>query len=118
MAKPSPAPPSPIGSTAEEASRRRAARSATYREQQAERTGFREIAWLLIRYRMDKGLSQQELAEMVGTSHSQISRIESGRHRTNLDTLQRIAKALDLTVVIGFESRDQHGRAKRDLVAL
>jgi len=72
----------------------------------------------LIKYRMDKGLSQQRLAEMVGTSHSQVSRIESGRHRTNLDTLQRIAKALDLTVVIGFESRDGQGRAKRDLVSL
>jgi transcriptional regulator with XRE-family HTH domain len=67
---------------------------------------------------MDKGLSQQQLAETVGTSHSQISRIESGRHRTNLDTLQRIAKALDLTVLIGFETRDKRGRTKRDLVAL
>ena len=118
MAKPSAASPSPIGSNAEEESRRRATRSATYREQQAERTGFREIAWLLIKHRIDKGLSQQELAEVVGTSHSQISRIESGRHRTNLGTLQRLAKALDLTVVIGFESRDTHGRANRDLVAL
>jgi len=55
---------------------------------------------------------------MVGTSHSQISRIESGRHRTNLDTLQRIATALDLKVLIGFESRDKNGRTKRELVAL
>jgi len=93
-------------------------RSATYGQQQAERAGFREVAWLLIKYRMDKGLSQQQLAEMVRTSHSQISRIESGRHRTNLATLQRIAEALDLTVVIGFESRSAGGRTKRDLVAL
>ena len=120
MARSAPVPTSssPLGSTSEEASRRRAARSATYREQQAERAGFREVAWLLIKYRMDKGLSQQQLAQMVGTSHSQISRIESGRHRTNLDTLQRIAKALDLTVVIGFERRDEQGRTKRDLVTL
>ena len=120
MAKPASAlaSSSPIGITSAEASRRRAARSTAYREQQTERAGFREVAWLLIKYRMDKGLSQQQLAEMVGTSHSQISRIESGRHRTNLDTLQRIAKALDLTVVIGFEGKDKHGRTKRDLVAL
>src|ERR1700693_4031842 len=111
-------PASPVGSTAEDGARRRAQRSPTYRRQQTERADFRELAWLLIKYRMDKGLSQQELAEMVGTSHSQISRIESGRHRTNLDTLQRIATALDLTVVIGFASRDHHGRPKRDLVAL
>lgn len=109
--------PSPVGSTAEEAASRRAARSPEYRAQQAEREGLREIAWLLIKYRMDKGLSQERLAELVGTSHSQISRIESGRHRTNLETLARIAHALDLRMVLGFESTTSSGRAKRDLVA-
>ena len=122
VAKPKPAarraaPVSPIGSTAKEASARRAARSPEYRAQQADREGFREIAWLLIKYRMDKGLSQEKLAELVGTSNSQISRIESGRHRTNLDTLSRIAHALDLRMVLGFESTTPSGRAKRDLVA-
>ena len=109
--------PSPVGSTAEEASSRRAARSPEYRAQQAGREGVREIAWLLIKYRMDKGLSQEQLAELVGTSHSQISRIESGRHRTNLDTLSRIAHALDMRMVVGFETTTSGGRTKRDLVA-
>jgi len=109
--------PSPVGSTAEDASSRRAARSPEYRAQQADREGFREIARLLIKYRMDKGLSQEKLAELVGTSNSQISRIESGRHRTNLDTLSRIAHALELRMVLGFESTTPRGRAKRDLVA-
>lgn len=121
VAKPKPARraaiASPVGSTDEEASARRAARSPEYRTQQADREGFREIAWLLIKYRMDKGLSQEKLAELVGTSNSQISRIESGRHRTNLDTLSRIAHALDLRMVLGFESTTPSGRAKRDLVA-
>lgn len=110
--------PSPIGSTAEQASRQRAASSATYRTQQTQRAGFRQVAWLLIKYRTAKGLSQQELADRVGTSHSQISRIESGRHRTNLDTLERIAAALDLTLVIGFESLTPKGTTKRHLLAL
>src|SRR5947209_19737574 len=109
--------PSPVGTSAEEAAKRRAARSPEYRAQQAEREGFREIAWLLIKYRMDKGLSQEKLAELVGTSHSQISRIESGRHRTNLDTLSRIAHALDMRMVVGFETTTSGGRTKRDLVA-
>lgn len=109
--------PSPVGRTAAEASADRAARSPAYRAQQAERAGLREVAWLLIKYRMDKGLSQQQLAELVGTSHSQISRIESGRHRTNLETLSRIAHALELRMVLGFETTTPGGRAKRDLVA-
>lgn len=110
--------PSPIGTSAESASSRRAARSPEYRQQQAERAPFREIAWLLIKYRMDSGLSQQELADLVGTSHSQISRIESGRHRTNLETLQRIATALDRSLVVGFQRTDSSGRTSRDLVTL
>ena len=110
--------PGPAGSTAEEASALRAARSPEYRRQRAERDGFREIAWLLIKYRMDMGLSQAKLAELVGTSNSQISRIESGRHRTNLDTLSRIAHELDLRLVLGFESTTPNGQAKRDLVVL
>ena len=109
--------PTPVGTTAGAASARRAAASSEYRVQQAEREGLREIAWLLIKYRMDRGLSQENLAELVGTSHSQISRIESGRHRTNLETLSRIAHALGLRMVIGFESMTSSGRAKRDLVA-
>lgn len=108
--------PSPVGSTAE-ASAGRAARSPVYRAQQADREGVREVAWLLIKYRVDKGLSQEQLAELVGTSHSQISRIESGRHRTNLDTLSRIAHALDMRMVVGFETTTPGGRTKRDLVA-
>jgi ribosome-binding protein aMBF1 (putative translation factor) len=124
QALPKPAPgagraaaPSPVGSTAEEASARRAGGSPDYRAQQAGRECVREIAWLLIKYRMDKGLSQEQLAELVGTSHSQISRIESGRHRTNLDTLARIAHALDMRMVVGFETTTAGGHTKRDLVA-
>ena len=108
---------SPLGESADQAAARRARQSPEYRAQQAALAGCREIAWLLIKFRMDKGLSQQELADLVGTSNSQISRIESGRHRTNLDTLTRIAHALDLRLVLGFEAVSPSGRPKRDLVA-
>ena len=108
---------SPVGQTADQAAARRAKQSPEYRAQQAALSGCREIAWLLIKFRMHKGLSQQELADLVGTSNSQISRIESGRHRTNLDTLTRIAHALDLRLVLGFETYSASGKPKRDLVA-
>lgn len=110
-------PENPVGSTADEASARRAKQSPEYRAQQEALAGCREIAWLLIKFRMDRGLSQQQLADLVGTSNSQISRIESGRHRTNLDTLTRIAHALDLRLVLGFESSSSAGKPTRDLVA-
>jgi ribosome-binding protein aMBF1 (putative translation factor) len=109
---------SPVGQTADEAAARRAGQSPEYRAQQASLAGCREIAWLLIKFRMDKGLSQQQLADLVGTSNSQISRIESGRHRTNLDTLMRVAHALGLRLVVGFETPSATGDPKRELVAL
>jgi transcriptional regulator with XRE-family HTH domain len=53
----------------------------------------------------------------MGTTASVISRIESGQHATSLRTLKRLAEALELRLVIGFE----HGpgaRPKRDLIAI
>lgn len=109
---------SPVGKTASEAAALRASRSAAYRSEQAARAPFQEIAWLLIKYRMDKGLTQQELAEKVGTSYTQISRIESGRHKPNVETLLRIAHALDLKMLLGFEASTKEGRSKRELITL
>lgn len=109
---------SPIGTTAEEAARRRAARSPAYRRAQEAKSGYREVAWLLVKYRMDHGLTQEELARRVGTSYSQISRIESGRQRTSLETLLRIAHALDLKMVVGFEETAGEAAGERQLVAI
>lgn len=109
---------SPVGTPASVASRRRAQRSPAYRAQRDARAGFREIAWLLIKYRMEQGLTQQELAERVGTSYSQISRIESGRHATSINTLLRIAHALDLKLVLGFRRESSDEAPECDLVAL
>ena len=108
---------SPIGRTAEEASRGRAARNATYRALKEKHEPFREVAWLLIKYRMDHGLTQQQLADKVGTSYSQISRIERGQHETSIRTLRRIAEALDLRLLIGFESKSDQP-VRRQVVAL
>jgi DNA-binding XRE family transcriptional regulator len=108
----------PIGSTTEEGSRRRAARSTEYRALQAEKGPYREVAWLLIKYRAQHGLTQDQLAKRVGTSYSQISRIENGRQKTSLEMLQRIAHALDLKLVVGFEVAGGPGERQRDLVAI
>ena len=92
------------GTASAEAQRRRAGRSPAYRAEQRRLAQFEEIARLVIKHRAALGLSQQELARRVATSHSAISRIESGRHKTSVDTLQRVAEALGLRLVVGFES--------------
>lgn len=51
--------------------------------------------------RKAKGLTQQELADMVGVAQGSIARIESGKHRIRLDKLEKIAHALDIKITIG-----------------
>lgn len=76
-------PISPIGTPVAEDIQRWVAQDATFRARWVAGAEFREIAWLLIKYRMDHGLTQEQLAERVGTSATYISRIESGRHKTS-----------------------------------
>jgi len=66
---------------------------------------------------MNLGLTQAELAKRVGTSHSAISRIESGQHATTVATLQRLAEGLELRFVVGFESGSSK-KPVRELVAV
>jgi ribosome-binding protein aMBF1 (putative translation factor) len=93
---------SPIGSTAAEGRRRRAARSAAYRDAQARLAPYARIARQLIHYRTLRNMTQHELARAVGTSVSAVSRIESGQHPTTVQTLERFAKALGLEIDISF----------------
>jgi DNA-binding XRE family transcriptional regulator len=109
---------SPIGAAITADDNRWATGDPVYRAQRETRAAYREIAWMLIRYRTNHGLTQQQLAERVGTSYSQISRIESGRQKTNLDTLLRIAHALDLKVVIGFEGTSREGKLECQTITL
>jgi transcriptional regulator with XRE-family HTH domain len=95
---------SPIGSTTQQAQRRRARASAAYWAEQQRLVQFEELARLVIKHRAAQGISQKELADRVGTSHSAISRLESGRHKTSVETLQRVADALGVRFVLGFES--------------
>jgi ribosome-binding protein aMBF1 (putative translation factor) len=94
---------SPVGTTTAQARSRRAHRG-DYRAEQERLAPFEELARLVIKHRAALGISQEELAQRVGTSHSAISRIESGRHKTSVDTLQRLAHALEVRLVVGFES--------------
>jgi ribosome-binding protein aMBF1 (putative translation factor) len=69
-----------------------------------------EIARVIASRRVELRISQRELAERVGTSHTVIGRIESGRHAPNIRTLERLANALGLRLVIGLE-KDSSRRA-------
>ena len=98
-----------IGSTVGEVSRRRARRGASYREAHERLAPFEQLARIVIRRRMVLGLTQAEVAKRMGTSHSAISRIESGQHGTSVQTMRRLAAALEMRFAMGFE----HGPAEK-----
>src|SRR5437764_15432326 len=56
---------------------------------------FAAVADKVAERRQEKGLSQRELAELVGTTQSAIARLERGGRPPRIDTLLRIADALD-----------------------
>lgn len=56
-----------------------------------------EFAQRLKRYRRERGLTQQELAERIGVSNKSVSRWESGSY-PDVPTLVSLARALDVTV--------------------
>ena len=48
----------------------------------------------IIMARKEKRLTQKDLAELIGTKQSNISRLESGNYNLSLDLLNRIALAV------------------------
>lgn len=105
---------SPIGSTANQARTRREARSAEYRAEAARIAPFEQLARLVIERRIRLRMSQEQLAERMQTSISAISRLESGQHRPNVDTLQRLANAFGEHLIVGFEGE----AGERELVSV
>ncbi len=57
--------------------------------------------------REKKGLSQRQLAELVGTTQSAIARLEGGRISPSLPTLDRIANALGAEVTVTFTDTEE-----------
>jgi transcriptional regulator with XRE-family HTH domain len=59
-----------------------------------------EPAYQIARLRILRGLTQQQLAEKVGTKQPSIARLEGGRSTPSLDFLRRVAQALDARVEV------------------
>jgi transcriptional regulator with XRE-family HTH domain len=80
-------------------------RDREYRESYAEGFLSSWISHQLTAVRQQRGLTQQQLAEMVGTKQSGISRLErDGYGRWNFSTLQKVAFALDCRLKVSLET--------------
>ena len=57
------------------------------------------------------GLTQQELARKMRTTQPVVARLESGRTRPSMRTLERLAKATGSRLLIRFEARQGKRKA-------
>ncbi len=74
----------------------------SYRAEYDALEGEFAIAAALIRARADAGLTQQQLAERMGTKQEVVARWEGGKVMPSTRTLARLAKATGTTLQISF----------------
>lgn len=78
---------------------------------------YEELARIVVMRRAALDLTQAELADRMGTTASAVSRIESGQHATNAQTLKKLADAFGVRAVFGFEAGSAE-QPERELVTL
>ena len=75
---------------------------------------YEDIARQVVQQRLARQLAQRELAELCGTTQSAIARFESGVRPPRLDTLLRIAAALDCELQVNLRPRTRLRRSTDD----
>jgi transcriptional regulator with XRE-family HTH domain len=78
-------------------------------DDEAFRARYAELGAAIAARRAGLRLSQRELAELCGTTQSAIARLEAGKRAARLDTLLRVAHALDCELELGLRPRTTSG---------
>ncbi len=97
---------SPIGRSIDELIAEEEERDPEYKRENERNRPRRELARVMMLRRIELDLSQQELADRMGTSVGVVSRLERGRQNFSPETLQRLARALETRLVYSFEPND------------
>jgi transcriptional regulator with XRE-family HTH domain len=82
------------------------------RGERAFRAYYERLGEIIAKRRVSLDLSQRELAELTGTTQSAIARLERGGRPPRIDTLLRIANALDCELVVELEPRTKTKRGQ------
>ena len=61
-----------------------------------------EVVRAMLDARKEAGLTQKQLAELMGKPQSTVARLESGTHNPKIGTLHDVAKALGKDLKISF----------------
>jgi transcriptional regulator with XRE-family HTH domain len=83
------------------------AETATVAISKDERAFFIDMGARIARLRKDEGITQVQLAELLGTSQQTITAYEVGRRRVPVSSLPKIAKLLGVSIeeLIGEEAK-------------
>jgi ribosome-binding protein aMBF1 (putative translation factor) len=71
------------------------------------------LASAVMAVRNRAGLTQEQLARKMGTTQPVVARLESGRTRPSMRTLERLAEATGSRLLISFEPRHANRAASR-----
>lgn len=71
-----------------------------------------KLASDLIRLRLARGLTQEQLAKLLNTKQESIARLESGGSLPSLSTVRKVADALDAEVEINLRPRHHSDKEK------
>jgi DNA-binding XRE family transcriptional regulator len=112
---------SPVGARADDAAASRGQRHEEYRAARDEYSAInelRKVNWIAAhvrerRYELE--LTQRQVAERAGTSHSFISKLESGTHIPTIPVLMRIFAVLDERLLIGIERDTPDGEPEQEI---
>lgn len=62
-----------------------------------------ELAKMVIAKRLEKEMTQSQLAKKIGTKQAAISRLESGDYNPSFLFLRKVARALDSELKVSFK---------------
>lgn len=69
-------------------------------------TSPKVLGQILKSIRSQKGLTQEQVGNLVGITQAMISRIESGTSSARVDTLFRVLAALELEMTVQLREKD------------
>lgn len=80
--------------------------------------GFKQIGRKLQMAREEAGLSQEQLASMMGCAQSTLSNYEKGKRRLYLNQLEKIAEILNKPIEFFIESNEPREKASESPTGL
>jgi transcriptional regulator with XRE-family HTH domain len=75
----------------------------------------RAVSLRLIVYRADRGISQTQLAEMIGIKQPAVARLEAGEKNPTWETLNRLSETLGIEFLVDIAPRKKKWLVSKDV---